>query len=853
MNFSKNITNLICEMKITDFGKISKPVFQSILLLLLVSVSSSIHAQIDNNGCVGGNFGIDGGLFSGVIEYGNGSPSAGTIDWFLGSSGRGTIDESNKNAIKSLLQSGGNPLYEQRMTNHLSSIVDGQILIDAVFARDYFGGTGAIDISSYETSSKNGDDPSIWDLGQHNVLGKNDIVDVAGHMLRDGSTLYDDLWFYGVINRAEPGGSAYMDFEFYVDDVTFVSTPNSGDAGEGYLTSGGPNLGHTAFQFDGNGQIDALGDFIFNTSLINGGIVADVEMRLWVSYSDYTTINPANFTWGPEYDGAFNGAPYGYASIIPNNGNDACGFVNLDGQNPAAPPWGTLNTKNNSYKTSYAPFSILEVGINMTAFGIDHASILGSDPCDFPINTFMVKTRASASFTAQLKDRAGPFTWGTPYIVGATIGPAVIACDNPTVTIAAQTDRTDLTILWTTSDGNIIGDPTLKSITVDQPGTYKLVANLPTGCELAPWSITIGNDPSKPFFSQPTATTTVSCHGNDGTIDLTVNGGTPPYTYAWSNGSNQQDPTNLAPGAHTVTITDALLCSIISQTILVPAEMPAIITNIKSDVNCFGENTGSIDVSAAGQMPISYVWSNGSISEDLSNLYEGTYSVTTTDNDGCTETQSISVTQPTFISLSVVATDDTDPDELVNNGTIDLTVTGGTPGYTYDWDHNGTQDPDTDPEDLTGLANGVYEVTVTDANGCTEIISTTIYEPEICDDGIDNDGDGLTDCFDDDCIPPNAGSITASKNPVCVGDTLITYSIVEIGVDSYIWTVPTGATIVAGHGSASITVNWVANEGGQICVISETNASCQSNLQSCFTVDLHDVPPFPGAINLQGN
>ena len=435
-------SNLVLVSSISVFyRKMSRSILKGLLLLIFCNLSFSLFGQIDNTGCVGANFGVDAGLFSGVVEWGDGTPASGTSDWFIGANGRGTISETNTNSIQSLLQSGGNPIFTERMSHSLSSIKDGQILIDAVFARDHFGGTGHIDHTSYETASKNGEDPAIWDCGQANVLGKNDMIDVAGHMFRDGLALTDDLWFFGVINRAEPGGSAYMDFEFYVEDVGFVSTPTSGDPGEGYLTSGGPNLGHTAFQFNAGGEIEALGDFIFNTSLINGGTTADVEMRLWVSYSDYTSVNPANFSWGPEYDGAFTGSPYGYASIIPNNNNDACGLVNLEGQTSAAPPWGTLNTKSHVYNTSYADYSVLEVGVNMTAFGIDHASLLGSDPCIFPINTFLVKTRASASFTAQLKDRAGPFTWGTPTITAAVIGPSLIACDNPTASIARFTER----------------------------------------------------------------------------------------------------------------------------------------------------------------------------------------------------------------------------------------------------------------------------------------------------------------------------------------------------------------------------------------------------------------------------
>ncbi len=837
-------------MKITEFGKKSKSVLRSIILIFCCNFSFSLYSQIDNTGCVGANFGIDAGLYSGIIEYGNGTPAGGTSDWFTGTSGQGVISEVNTSSLTSLLMAGGNPLYEVRMSNEPNSVVNNQVLLNGVYARDFFGGTGHIDITSYETASKNGEDPAIWDIGQANVLGKNDIINIAGHMLRDGPNITDDLWFYGIINRAEPGGSAYMDFEFFVEDVGVVSTPVSGDLGEGYFTSGGPNLGHTAFTFNAGGQIETMGDFIFNTSLINGGSVADVELRIWVSYNDYTSVNPANFTWGPEYDGAFTGSPYGYASINPNSGSDACGIVNVDNQNPSAPPWGTLNTKTNSYGTSYQDYSIVELAVNMTAFGIDNTLNNGADPCEFTINSYMVKTRASASFTAQLKDFAGPYAWGRPDIAALSVEATPLSCENQTTSLVAETDRTDLTYLWTTNDGNIISDPTFKTIEVDQPGTYTLIVTLPTGCDLEPWSEVIEYDSNKPFFNDPTSISSVSCNGTDGAIDLTITGGTPPYSFLWSNGSTNEDPTNLGPGMYSVTISDAINCSIVGDSIIIEPETPANINATKSDVICHGENTGSVDITVSGDGPFSFVWSNGSITEDLNNLYSGTYSVIVTDIEGCTESSIFTIVEPTPISLSISATDDTDPDILINNGTIDLTVSGGTPGYTYDWDNNGSQDPDSDPEDLTGLSAGLYIVTVTDNNGCTSAIAATILEPEICNDGIDNDGNGLVDCFDAICSPINPGIISESQNPVCVGDTNILYSILDVGAFSYLWTVPDGAVITNGQGTSTITVNWISIQGGEICVVSMSSAGCESQANTCVEVFINDGPVISQPISV---
>jgi PKD-like domain/SprB repeat len=817
----------------------------------LAGAISSFGQPIDNDGCVGGNFGIDAGLYSNTLEFGNHSsvPAAGTRDWFYSAgTGPGTINETNASAIQSLLQGGGNPTYERRMYTGLSSIVNNQILIDAIWVRDQFGGSGAVDATAYETASKNGEDPAIWDPGPMKVLGKNDLIDVSGHMFRDGTALVgadppSSLWFVGLINRAEPGGSAYMDFEFYVEEVSY--SPSTG------FSSGGPQLGHTAFTFNPDGSIKTVGDMIFNVSL-EAGVTPGVELRLWVSRADYdANLHPPGFNWGPLYDGAFTGSPYGYANVVPVS-SQVCGIVNVEGQHPACPPWGTKGTKDNSYQTTYSDYSVVELGMNMTTFGVDHATLQGDD-CDFPLRSFIVKTRASNSFTAQLKDFAGPYVWGQPNFVPTIVGNPVLACDNPVVTLTPSPIRPDVIYSWTTVDGNILGDPNSATIQANEPGTYDLHAILPTTCPVAnDATVIVDYDPLKPFFNDLTGVGTVACSGTNGSINLDVSGGTAPFTYQWAKDpsptiiSTIQDPTGLTAGTYFVTVTDALGCTKMGTGITVGARVPTVIGTTPTTVDCFGNSTGSIDASVTGQSPFTYLWSTGSTSDEIFGLSAGTYTLTTTDADGCTETHSTAVIQPTALSLPFIKSDDTDPNTTAN-GTIDLTVSGGISGYTYDWSNNGAQDPDTDSQDLTSVEAGTYTVTVTDANGCTTTTSVTIYEPEKCNDSIDNDGDGLSDCYDSECVPANPGAVTASLNPVCVGDTGITYTVPSVVGYTYNWTVPAGATITSGTGTNQITVSWTSNIGGQICVES-VSFGCTSTGQTCFSVTLNDIPPQPADI-----
>ncbi len=791
-----------------------------------------LQAQIDNDGCVGANFGVDGDLYSDQLQYGNqgGVSSTGTDDWFqtTSGSGLGIIDESNTTNTQTLIQgySNSNPIFEIRMNYEVSSIVSDNLLIDAVYARDHFGGSGATDQTSYVISSKNGDDPRNWNGGPGNVLGKNDILDIGGHMRHSGPDATDDLWFFGFLSRADPGGSAYMDFEFFVEELHYH--PNNG------FSTAGAQGGHTAFEFDNAGNITKMGDLIFNLAAINGGEVPDVGVRLWVRYADFIGTTPTTFQWGSEYDGAYNGAPYGYAEIIPLNVNDACGIINTHNQSVTAPPWGHKGTKQNNYQTSFNDFATIEVGINVSTFGVDYSTIPGYNACFFPYSSLMVKTRSSASFTSELKDFTQPYLWGVPTMNIELIGDPTISCLNTPVTLIADPPRTDVIYSWTTLDGNIVSDPTQMSILVDEPGTYLMSATLPSGCALDDVSFYVALDETSPPFLTPITITSVSCEGDDGAIDLTVSGANPPYSYLWSNGATTEDLSGLAPGTYSVTISTPTGCMTTASATL-PMEVPQVLAASSVDQDCNGSNIGSIDLTASGQAPFSYLWPNGSTTEDISDLAAGDYTVTVTDADGCTATTTITITEPDAISLSISSTDETAIP--ANDGTIDLTVTGGTPSYTYLWSNAATT------EDLVNLASGVYTVTVTDSNGCTAIISAPIYEPETCDDGLDNNGNGLLDCADPVCQPTTPGTITEHNTAPCVGDSNISYSIVDVGAPLYDWTVPSGATITNGQGTTTITVTWDGDQGGQICVQSN-NVGCLSDL-SCITVAPNDVPSSP--------
>jgi gliding motility-associated-like protein len=255
-----------------------------------------------------------------------------------------------------------------------------------------------------------------------------------------------------------------------------------------------------------------------------------------------------------------------------------------------------------------------------------------------------------------------------------------------------------------------------------QPGTYTYTATSVDGCVSAPVSVTI----TQPQVALALTTTQVNvlCSGNNtGSINLTVTGGTAPYTYAWSNNTTLEDPTGLASGSYTVTVTDGNGCT---ATTTVTITQPSTLTSSYTQVNvgCFGNSTGSIDLTVSGGVaPYVFAWSNQAVSEDLTNIPSGVYTVTATDANGCTTTQTVTITQPQApLSLST-----TQVNVLCfgnSTGSVNLTATGGTAPYTFLWSNNGTA------EDPTGMAAGWYGVTVTDANGCVDTTSVIITQPQ---------------------------------------------------------------------------------------------------------------------------
>ncbi|HXH19013.1 MAG TPA: T9SS type A sorting domain-containing protein, partial [Chitinophagales bacterium] len=211
--------------------------------------------------------------------------------------------------------------------------------------------------------------------------------------------------------------------------------------------------------------------------------------------------------------------------------------------------------------------------------------------------------------------------------------------------------------------------------------------------------------------------TDVTCFGaSDGTIDLTVTGGTPEYSYQWSNGSITEDISGLSPGPYSATVTDAAGCTA-SEGFFVTQPGPLALGGVPTPASCNGASDGAIDLNVLGGIPpYSYSWSTSDTTEDISGLTGGFYTVQVTDLNGCQANVIVQVLEPDALSIEDSTTHESA--QGANDGAIDITVSGGTSPYDYRWSTGDTT------EDLSGLPAGTYIVTVTDDNGCE--ISDTI-------------------------------------------------------------------------------------------------------------------------------
>lgn len=253
-------------------------------------------------------------------------------------------------------------------------------------------------------------------------------------------------------------------------------------------------------------------------------------------------------------------------------------------------------------------------------------------------------------------------------------------------------------------------------------GTYSVTVTDSTGCAKTQ-PVTISSTPSTVSLSS--VIQAVSCNGGtDGSIYVNATGGAPPYTYTWiTPPSSGQTIDSLPAGNYTISVTDTNTCSK-DSTFNIQQPSPLGILSNSSDVSCIGDTNGTISLTMmGGNTPYSFLWSTGAVSQNISSLPKGIYSVTVTDSKGCSSSITDTIYEPQQALAAEVDTSTNAACYGGSNGAAAASATGGTVPYSYAWS-TGDQVQWAD-----SLSKGYYFVTVTDAGGCTSVDSIFISEP----------------------------------------------------------------------------------------------------------------------------
>jgi gliding motility-associated-like protein len=261
---------------------------------------------------------------------------------------------------------------------------------------------------------------------------------------------------------------------------------------------------------------------------------------------------------------------------------------------------------------------------------------------------------------------------------------------------------------------------TTEDISNLQAGIYHFLVTDSLGCTD---SIELGITQPLQTLSAILSADSLNCFGQqNGSVNLVVSGGTTPYQqFLWSNGMTTQNISGINAGFYYVSVLDANACFVEdSITIFEPDELGVFI--IAQDAICFEEASGQIFTNIiGGTQPYSFQWSDGSTVQNPTNLLASTYWLELVDANFCTEYDSIEIFEGAEILLSP-----TIEDILcfgLGNGSIDMTVSGGSPPYTTMWSNGATT------EDISSLQAGIYHFLLTDSLGCTDSIELEITQP----------------------------------------------------------------------------------------------------------------------------
>lgn len=329
------------------------------------------------------------------------------------------------------------------------------------------------------------------------------------------------------------------------------------------------------------------------------------------------------------------------------------------------------------------------------------------------LNSASILNLCSNIYTVSVRDANNCLATATvqinqPTLLSSTISTTPASCNgtcNGTAILTATGGVTTYSFSWSG------GGPNSASLTNICAGSYTATVTDANGCQSnqpftisqpAPINVTL--TPSQPKCN-------AAC---DGSISTVVSGGSPTYSFSWAPSGSGQNPINLCPNSYTVTVTDGNSCT--TQAAVTLTNPPAIAANVSfTNPSCNGVCNGAAVVSPSNVVsPVSFTWSAGTPTNGASvtGLCNGTVTVLISDANNCSTTQSIVITQPASLAINPALAPATC---TLANGSISVSVIGGTPGYSYTWIPAalGTNSV------ASGLAAGIYTLTVVDSQSCT--------------------------------------------------------------------------------------------------------------------------------------
>ncbi len=585
-------------------------------------------------------------------------------------------------------------------------------------------------------------------------------------------------------------------------------------------------LPQTAYQYYvctvcDDGSEECAGPFTFITAeppctppdVLSAGNITDTSADLtWITAETTTNIEwgETGFAQGTGTTVEDIASPFNLTGLLPETFYDyyACTICD-DGSEECAGPFTFMTevacTVNLGLSTTSTPESGIganDGSINLSINGEGTApytyswsnGIISQNPVNLAVGNYCVTVTDANGCTDSICENVGSACaddWGFTATVEYESG---VGMSDGTIDINVSGGVLPYTYAWN------IGATSQDISGLPGGTTYSVLVTDATGC-IRIYEVFIGTDCPQ-NFNLIGQIMDMEIGLMNGAINITVNGGTPPYVYSWSNGANTQDISGLAPGDYSVVVTDALGCNdAFVGTIEAVCPQNLGITSAISDESALDAGDGAIDITVnGGTPPYLYSWNNGATTQDVSGLNAGSYCVIVFDSGGCTANLCFNIGEgcPAEIISNIEVTEQTAIGD--NDGEIDIEVIGGNPIYTYIWDNGSTN------ADQTDLAEGMYCLTVTDGLGCMQAtcVEVTTFCPldfgvtaNITHESIVFTGDGEIDITVNDGVPPYAyfwsnGQATEDLSALAPGEYCVRVTDAENCIDNVCFIVDEG-------------------------------------------------------------